>query len=157
MNAKRPTLGWREWVSLPTLGVEWIKAKVDTGARSSSLHTSDLECFDRDGRRWVRFVVHPWQHSELDAVSAEVPLHDEREVRSSTGESELRPVIRTEVRIGDEVHPIDLTLTDRTDMRFQMLLGREAVRRRFVVDPGHSYRHGKPPRWVRIRNRGLST
>lgn len=153
MDRNLPSLGWREWVSLPELGVDWIKAKVDTGARSSSLHAFELEPLERDGHRWVRFVIHPWQRSDLDAVTAEAPLHDEREVRSSTGESELRPVIRTGVRIAGLTYPIDLTLTDRTDMRFQMLLGREAVRRRFLVDPGRSYRGGKPPRSVRDRNR----
>jgi hypothetical protein len=146
-------LGWREWVSLPDLGVEWIKAKVDTGARSSSLHAVDIEEFDRDGERWVRFVVAPWQQSDLDSVAASAPLHETREVRSSTGASQLRPVIRTIVRIDGADHAVDMTITDRADMGFRMLLGREAIRRRFVVNPGRSYRAGRPPRAIRARNR----
>jgi len=153
MVEEAATLGWREWVSLPGLGVEWMKAKVDTGARTSSLHASDLVMFERDGSAWVRFVIHPWQRSDLDAVEAEAALHETREVRSSTGEAELRPVIRTTVRIGGDIHTIDLTLTDRTDMKFQMLLGREAIRHRFMVHPGRSYATGKPPKSIRARNR----
>lgn len=153
MNDRIPLLGWREWVSLPDLGVEWIKAKVDTGARSSSLHASDIERFERDKDPWVRFVVMPWQHSDLDPVTAEAALHEERDVRSSTGEAQLRPVIVTTVRVAGGDYPIELTLTDRTDMKFRMLLGREAVRHRFLVHSGRSYRGHKPPKSVRLRNR----
>ena len=152
MNDK-PVLGWREWVSLPDLGVDPIKAKVDTGARSSSLHALDIEQFGRDGRRWVRFVVSPWQHSGLDPVVAESPLHDMREVRSSTGESESRPVITTRVRIGSHDYSTELTLTDRSEMGFRMLLGREAIRGRYLVDSSRSYRTGKPSKAIRRRNR----
>lgn len=147
------TLGWREWVSLPELGVEWIKAKVDTGARSSSLHAVDIEQFDGDGGRWVRFVVAPWQRSDLDSVTASAPLHETREVKSSSGDSQIRPVIRTIVRIDGINQAVDMTITDRADMGFRMLLGREAIRRRFLVNPGRSYRAGKPPRAIRARNR----
>jgi hypothetical protein len=156
MNETIPNLGWREWVSLPDLGVEWTKAKVDTGARSSSLHASDLETFDRDGESWVRFVVSPWQRSDRDPVTVEAPLHETREVRSSTGQTQTRPVIRTTVRIGGREELIDVTLTDRTDMRFRMLLGRESIKRRFIIDPGRSYRSGKPSKSVRSRNRERS-
>ncbi len=153
MGEKKPTLGWREWVSLPDLGVEWVKAKVDTGARSSSLHAADVEQFERDSAAWVRFVVHPWQRSEADPMTVEAPLHELREVRSSTGEVQLRPVIRTTVRIAGVDHQIDLSLTDRAGMKFRMLLGREAVRGRFLVNPGRSYRGVKAPKAIRSRNR----
>lgn len=153
MSEQIPVIGWREWLSLPDLGVDWIKAKVDTGARSSSLHAVDFEYFDEDGQAWVGFVVHPWQASELDAIAARAPLHDEREVRSSTGEVQRRPVIRTTVQVAGRGYQIDLTLTDRADMRFRMLLGREAVRHRFLVHPGRSHHGTRPPRAIRRRNR----
>lgn len=157
MNQKKPIVGWREWVSLPDLGIDWMKAKVDTGARSSSLHAHDVEHFERDGAPWLRFVVLPWQGSDLDATVVEAPLHESREVRSSTGETQIRPVVRTTVRVAGVEHPVDVTLTDRSGMRFRMLLGREAVRRRFLVDPGRSYRGGKAPRVTRARNRQTSS
>lgn len=140
----RPTLGWREWVSLPALGVPALKAKVDTGARSSALHAWDLEEFQRDGIRWVRFTVHPWQGDVSAAFTAECPLLGERSVRSSHGHLEVRPVIRTSVFVGAHPLSIELTLTNRDSMGFRMLLGRSAMRRRFVVDPGRSFVQGRP-------------
>ncbi len=134
-----PVIGWREWLALPELGIERIKAKVDTGARSSALHAFDLEPFERGGRPWIRFRVHPDQRSARREVSAEAPLADERLVRSSSGKASLRPVIRTEVRLGATAWPIEVTLVDRDVMGFRMLLGRSAVRRRFLVDCGRSY------------------
>ncbi len=140
-------------MSLPGLDVEWIKAKSDTGARSSSLHAFDLETFERDGQRWVRFEIHPWQRSINDARVVEVPMADERAVKSSSGRAQLRPVIRTVLRINGIETEIDLTLTRRDEMGFRMLLGREALRGRFVVDPGRSYLTGRPPRAVHLLNR----
>lgn len=153
MGDENPTLGWREWVALPDLGMQQVKAKVDTGARSSSLHAADIEYFDRDDGPWVRFTMHPWQCSDLDRFAAEAPLHEVREVRSSSGETSSRAVIETTVRIGDSVEIIELTLTDRSDMGFRMLLGREAIRGRYVVDSGRSYLTGRPSKAVRRRNR----
>lgn len=147
------TIGWREWVGLPELGTEWIKCKVDTGARSSSLHAFDIELFERGGVRWVRFEVHPWQGSATDAMPAEALLADLRSVKSSSGQSEERPVIRSRVAIAGQEHEIDLTLTLRDEMGFRMLLGREALRRRFLVDPGSSYLTGRPPLEVQEANR----
>jgi hypothetical protein len=140
----RPTLGWREWVALPALGVPVLKAKVDTGARSSALHAWDLEEFQRDGVRWVRFTVHPWQGDASAAFTAECELLGERSVRSSHGHQEVRPVIRTSALVGAHSLAIELTLTNRDSMGFRMLLGRSAIRRRFVVDPGRSFVQGRP-------------
>lgn len=140
-------------MALPDLGTEWIKCKVDTGARSSSLHAFDIERFERDETEWVRFEVHPWQGSAMDAVRTEAPLADLRSVKSSSGKSEVRPVIRSRVVIGEREYEIDLTLTLRDDMGFRMLLGREALRKRFLVDPGQSYLSGRPPHDVRRSNR----
>jgi len=136
-------LGWREWVALPGLGVERIKAKLDTGARTSSLHAFRMERFQRDDEEWIRFHVHPVQRSVEDSLQAEAPVVDEREVRSSSGRAELRPVIRTPVRLLGRSWPIELTLTRRDEMGFRMLLGRQALRGRVVVDPGRSFVAGR--------------
>lgn len=149
----RTVIGWREWVGLPSLGVDWVKAKSDTGARSSSLHAFDLEHFERADAPWVRFEIHPWQRSKADAVVAEAPLADERHVKSSSGTMQHRPVIRTALALGSRAVEVDLTLTRRDEMGFRMLLGREAMRGRVVVDPGASYLLGRPPVEVRRSNR----
>lgn len=150
-------LGWREWAGFPEWGVTWVKAKVDTGARTSALHADRVEHLERDGAPWVRFVVRPWQGSDDDAVEVETPVVDRREVTSSSGERSDRVVVATPVRIGtrsERVGPIEITLSQREDLGFRMLLGREAVRGRFVVDPARSYLAGRPSRAVRRRNRG---
>lgn len=141
-----PLIGWREWLALPKLGVTQIKAKVDTGARSSSLHAWDIEEFSRGGVRWVRFVLHPLQRSQEETIRAEARLLEYRTVRSSTGHQSLRPVIITPVDLLGQTWPIELTLASRDEMGFRMLLGREAVRNRFLVDPGASYVGGRPPK-----------
>lgn len=153
-EAKRPlrTLGWREWVGFPDNGVEWVKAKVDTGARTSSLHAFGLHRYDVDGEPWVRFEIHPWQRSTADSVVVEAPVFDERLVRPSTGEAQLRPVVRLPVRIADRVRSVELTLTRRDTMGFRMLLGRQALRGYYVVDPGRSYVGGRPPKATREAN-----
>ncbi|TVP64507.1 MAG: ATP-dependent zinc protease [Leptolyngbya sp. LCM1.Bin17] len=132
-------IGWREWVALPALGVHTIKAKIDTGARSSALHAFEVEQFERDGQLMVRFQAHPIQHNDTVIVAAEAPLLDQRVVRNSGGQEQLRPVIETPVQVGNQVWPIELTLTNRDDMGFRLLLGRQAVRYRYLVDPGGSY------------------
>ncbi len=139
-------VGWREWVSLPHLGVLHVKVKVDTGARSSSLHAYDVRETQIRGRLWVVFKVHPLQRDDTFVVEGRAPLLERRHVTSSNGKRELRPVIRTDVRIGSlEAFDIELTLTRRDEMGFRMLLGREALRGRFVVDPGRSYLASRKP------------
>jgi hypothetical protein len=132
-------------VGLPGLGVEAIKAKLDTGARTSSLHAFGLERFTRDGASMVRFEVHPAQRSAKGALRVEAPILEERSVRSSSGQEELRPVILTEVALSGRAWPIELTLARRDAMGFRMLLGRQALRRRAVVDPGRSFLAGGAP------------
>jgi hypothetical protein len=135
----KPIIGWREWVSLPDLGITRIKTKVDTGARSSCLHAFDIDKISKGGRPVLRFSVHPMQREATVTIRCEAELCDQRWIRSSNGKRERRPVIRTGLYFNGEVWLIDLTLTSRDVMGFRMLLGREAVRRRFLVDPGRSY------------------
>lgn len=139
-------IGWRERLALPELGISEIKAKIDTGARSSALHAFELEIFTRDGKEMVRFKVHPYQRDTKRTVIAEAELLESRKVRSSMGHAQLRPVIQTVVKLGEMKWPIELTLTNRDEMGFRMLLGRQAMRRRWLVDPGKSFmqsRRGK--------------
>ncbi|MEE6390023.1 MULTISPECIES: ATP-dependent zinc protease [Microbacterium] len=146
--------GWREWVSLPDLGVDWIKAKIDTGARTSSLHAFDIREFARDGEAWVRFRVKPWQDSQEDAVVVESPIHDRRAVRSSSGHAQERLVVQLMIRLVDREVMAEVTLSNRDEMGFRMLIGREALRRGYVVDPARSFLGGRAPREARRRNRG---
>jgi hypothetical protein len=138
-------VGWREWIALPGLGVAAVKAKIDTGARSSSLHAFGIDEFQRDGAAWVRFDIHPLQRDSETIIRAEAPVLEYRHVRSSSGHLTLRPAIRAEVELDGQRWPIELTLAARDDMGFRMLLGREAVRGRFTVDPGRSYMASVPP------------
>lgn len=138
-----PAVGWREWAGLPELGVEALKAKVDTGARTSSLHAFGLKAFEREGAAWVRFEVHPLQRKSKPTISCEYPVHEYRKVRSSSGHQQLRPVLLTTVEVCGVSYKIELTLANRDQMGFRMLLGRQALTKRFVVDPGRSYVGGR--------------
>lgn len=144
-RATRPSVGWREWVDLPELGGgQTVKAKVDTGARTSAIHATGHTPVERDGQTWIEFHLHP-DHDDPDrTVTAVAPLVDRRAVRSSSGEEEERYVVRTPIVLHGSRYDIELTLTERADMGFRMLLGRRALRRRFLVDPGHSYLSSDP-------------
>lgn len=146
---RRPTrprqpIGWREWVGLPDLGVRAIKAKIDTGARTSALHAFRLRTVRRNGQELARFIVYPMQRSHDGAVEVEAEVIDHRRVRSSNGVVQVRPVIRSTMAIGEESWAIDLTLTGRDEMGFRMLVGRAAMRGRYLVDPARSYVTGRP-------------
>lgn len=141
-----PVIGWREWVTLPGLGIKNIKVKVDSGARSSSLHAFNLKIFDREGVQWVKFRVQPAQRSDEDSVVVESEILEFRSVRSSSGVAKMRPVIVTDLELLGERWPVEITLASRDEMGFRMLLGREAFRGRFLVDGGNSYYGGKPKR-----------
>lgn len=134
-----PVLGWREWLSFPELGIDRIKAKVDTGARTSCLHAFFVEPFEKRGQDWVRFGIHPRQGDTDEVVYCEAPLSDKRKVRDSGGHEELRYVIETEVLIGPHRHRMEVTLTDRDSMKFRALLGRTAIRGDYLVDSSRSY------------------
>lgn len=132
-------VGWREWLALPELSIPGIKAKIDTGARTSALHTHDYEVFDKDGTLWVRFHLHPLVRSNRIVCDCEAPVFDQRQVKDSGGHLEDRPFIRTIVRIADVEWPVELSLTNRESMKFRMLLGRTALRVGFLVDSSRSY------------------
>jgi hypothetical protein len=149
--------GWREWVALPGIGLPWIKAKIDSGAHSSALHADDIEEFlGADGTEWVRFQVKPWQNSQSDAAIAECAIHDRRTVRSSSGHSEDRIVVLLNVELCGHTVVAETTLTNRDEMGFRMLIGREALSRGFLVDSAQSFLGGRPPRAIRSRNQGRS-
>lgn len=135
-------IGWREWVGLPDLGIDAIKAKVDTGAKTSAIHAYRIKEFRRDGRVWVRFYLHPLQRHRLPEIKCELPIADRRGVTSSNGERQERYVVRTSLRLGMGVWPVELTLTNRDEMGFRLLIGREALKGRAVVDPEGSFSLG---------------
>lgn len=141
-------LGWREWVALPELGLLAIRCKIDTGAATSALHATEITRFERDGQPWARFAVRPFhrKHRRL-VLQGEAPIVDEREVTSSNGQTDVRLVVRTLFRLGLRADAptwsIELTLANRRTMQFPMLLGREAMDGRVLVDAGASYRLGR--------------
>ncbi len=132
-------IGWREIVALPELGIDRVKAKIDTGARSSALHAFHVKKFSKEGTEMIRFQVHPLQRNNHYTVTAEAEVIDWREVKNSGGIAQLRPVIETIVELGGQNWKIELTLTNRDEMGFRMLLGRQAVRQKFLVDSGNSF------------------
>ncbi len=134
-----PLLGWREWVSLPELGLSKIKAKIDTGARTSALHAFALEPFKEKNQEKIRFEIHPNQHDTSEIITCVANVIDLRWVSDSGGHREKRYVIYTPITIGDQTWPIEVTLTERDSMLFRMLLGRSAIRKHFVVNPARSF------------------
>ena len=142
----RAVIGWREWIQLPSLLELPIKAKIDTGARTSAIHAFNISRIEVDGVPWVQFGVHPVQRLRHPAIRCRAPLLDQRMITSSNGQKQLRYVIRTMAAIGNIRWSIELSLADRDQLGFRMLLGREALRRRFVIDPAGSFRlSGRQP------------
>ena len=143
-------LGWREWVALPDLGLPAIKAKVDTGAKTSALHAFQIKRLKKHHTDWVKFLIHPLQYDLTLVVECEAVLIDQRQVTDSGGHRENRYVIETRLILGKETkktsanlhkngYQIEMTLTEREDMRFRMLLGRQGLREHMLVDPSASY------------------
>ncbi len=136
-------IGWKEWIALPKLGILAVKAKIDTGARTSALHTFSLEEFQADGQRMVRFGIHPLQRRKDIECFCEAPVLEQRRVKDSGGHYEKRYVIQTTAKLGAVSWSINITLTNRNSMQFRMLLGRKAVEDRFLINPGCSYLAGR--------------
>ncbi len=136
---KHTTIGWREWVSLPALGIEKIKAKIDTGARTSALHAFSLRPFIEQGKHKIHFELHPFQRDNTAVITCVADVVDKRIVTDSGGHREERYVIQTPITIAGQVWSIEITLTERENMLFRMLLGRSALRKRFVVNPARSF------------------
>jgi hypothetical protein len=136
---KLPIIGWREWVVLPELNIERIKAKVDTGARTSALHAFALEPFMEGDKQRIRFDIHPLQHNIDKVVTCTADVVDQRLVTDSGGHEEMRYVIKTPLTIAGQTWAVEITLTERENMLFRMLLGRSALRHRFIVNPARSF------------------
>ena len=137
-------IGWREWVSLPQLGIDRVKVKVDTGARTSAIHAADLVATQEDGQEYVSFTLHPLQENTQVSVACRAPVKEHRVIKDSGGREETRVVIETNVQLGDDCWPIEVTLTDREHMGFRMLLGRNAIRSLYYVDPTNSFLQTAP-------------
>lgn len=150
-NDGRIVVGWREWVALPALGAVEIKAKLDTGARTSALHAFDIMELKIDGADWLQFSVHPFQRDDLHCTLCLARLVDRRWVTNSGGHREHRYVIETILRVGRREWPIELTLANRDQMGFRLLIGRTAMHHRLIVDPSRSYSASKRRRTTRVR------
>jgi hypothetical protein len=139
LKREKTLVGWREWVALPNLGISSIKAKIDTGARTSALHAFRVEYYEENGKPKVTFDIHPQQDPQTSTMTCVADVVDHRWVTDSGGHSEQRYVIRTKLVIAHRAWPIEITLTNRDDMRFRLLLGRTAIRRRLLIDPAASF------------------
>lgn len=145
---KRQIIGWREWVGLPDLGVGAIKAKIDTGARTSAVHAWDVVEHDGPDGPWVSFELHPVQRNNTVVVPCRARIRDRRRIRSSNGQIEYRFIIRTTLQLGEDSWPIEISLANRDEMGFRLLLGRAALRRHVRIDPGRSFLIPRPANFM---------
>jgi hypothetical protein len=139
MSKRKNIIGWREWVALPELGIDRIKAKVDTGARTSALHAFALQTYKEGNKDKIRFDIHPIQHNVSEMITCVADIIDKRWVSDSGGHREERYVISTPIILAGQTWLIEITLTERDSMLFRMLLGRSAIRNRFIVNPARSF------------------
>jgi len=143
-NVELDVLGWREWVALPEFNIPMIKAKIDTGARSSALHAFAIEPYQKNGQPWVMFAIHPIQKQSETVLECHAPVKDRRIVSDSGGHKQRRYVIETQLIIGDKAINAEITLTNRDSMLFRMLIGRTAMSNAFLVNPQASFLKGHP-------------
>lgn len=139
MSQPITTIGWKEWCSLPDLGIPIIKAKIDTGARTSSLHATHMEHYKQNQKDYVKFMVYPLQKNTAIQKLCQAEVVDLRHIKNSGGHIEERAVIRTQLKLGPDQWPIEITLTNRNSMRFRMLLGRQAFKPNFCINPHKPY------------------
>lgn len=139
MYSEKKCLGWREWISLPKWKIKKIKAKLDTGAKTSALHAENVEIFKSRGKMKVRFHIFPLQRDKRKSKKIVAELIELRKVKSSVGNETERPVVMTDLQVGDEVWTVEITLVNRDIMGFRMLIGRQALKHRFLIDPGRSF------------------
>lgn len=135
MNRMVPVIGWKEWAALPDLNIPRLKVKMDTGARTSALHTYFIEPFVKDGKEMVRFGVHPLQKTDDPSIICEAQVIDKRRIKNTGGQKEVRYIISTNIKMGEKLFPLELSLANRDAMLFRMLVGRTALKGRFVIDP----------------------
>lgn len=143
MPKQKLVVGWKEWVSLPELGIPLVEAKLDTGAKTSALHAFELDTFETPDGLHLRFGLHPDRHSDSGPIQCHARVVEQRMVSDSGGHRELRWVIRTPLLIGGRLWPIEVTLTNRETMAYRMLLGREALRGRMLVDAEYAHLLGQ--------------
>lgn len=144
MNSEKIIIGSVEWCSFPQINIPTIKARIDSGAKTSALHAINISSFKKDGILWVGFDVHPIQNDGRTVVHCEAPVFDKRKIKNSSGNSELRFVIKTVLSIADNTWEVELTLANRDSMGHRMLLGRQAMSGKMLVDPESSYLLGEP-------------
>ncbi len=132
-------VGWREWVGLPDLKINALKAKVDTGAKTSAIHAIDVDPFEKNGASFVSFFLHSGLRPIDRPIRCEAPVRDLRPITSSNGEQEMRYIIETTLAAGGRSWPIEISLANRDQMGFRMLLGRQALREKLIVDPSLSF------------------
>lgn len=142
-NKKKIVIGWQEIISLPKIGLPAIKAKIDTGAKTSSLHAENIKYFTKNNKQYISFDVHPMQKHKEIIVKCQAILTAKRNVKSSSGCKENRPIIETEIKIGNHSFNIELNLTKRDYMKSRMLLGRDAIKNNMIIDPEYKFLHGK--------------
>ncbi len=153
INTKNKTfIGGREMVNFPQLGLV-LRAKIDTGAKTSSLHATDIHLFKKDAQQWISFTTLNEADGKTSSVHCEFPVYDHRQVRSSNGQAHWRYVIQTQIQLGNFQEKVELTLADRSKMQYPMLLGRAAMKKHFLVAPGKTYLQGSPPFFVSLENK----
>lgn len=136
-------IGWQEWCSLPAIHIPAIKTKIDTGAKTSALHASEIEFFHRDNKSFVRFIVQPLKKVPSIQQHCHAPVIDQRLITNSGGQKESRYIISTPIRLGNLSWEIEIGLTNRNQLIFPMLLGRDALKGKIIVDPGRILCQGK--------------
>lgn len=139
MMTSKMVVGNLELCSLPQIGVHDIEVRVDTGAKTSSLHVDNVKKFTRKGKPWIKFDIHPDAYNVEEIIACEAPLHDVRNIKSSNGVSEERYVIKTDMKLGEQSWLIEITLTNRSDMKYLMLLGRQGMGEHLLVDPSQTF------------------